>query len=323
MRHTTLVASLIPPLLLFTSVPAFAQVAVSNFANANGARGLAMDGAGRLYVSTRGVLWGGGSGTPAIRRYSLPSNVATIFADAADGLSDPADMAFDDSGNLFVADYGNGRIHKITPGGTASVAATATNPNAVTRDAAGNIYVGEYFSRRILKIAPGGAVSTYVAQAWPEASYRLTMLHAGPDGSLYAGDLFSTGKIWRIGPGGSPITLFADGLGTSLGMTPFWSGGWLVTTYVDQTIRWLQPDGSHAHFAGTNGLAGTTNGTLDVAQFGYPSAIIYSPSEARYYIADYGNNRVRVLDIATPVQKTSWGRVKSLYRGDGGGTTER
>ncbi len=315
MRRMVPAASLASLLLLLTSLPAIAQMgSVSTFASIPAVRGLAMDASGRLYASSRGVLVSGGpSGQGNIRLYSPPSNAATVFANSADGLSDPIDMAFDNSGNLVVADYVH-KLHSITPAGVASVFATPSNPHSVTRDAAGNIYVGEYATRKILKIAPDGTVSTYVTQV---PGVRLTMLYADPDGSLFAGD-FNTNDIHRIGPGGSPITLFAVDIGSVVGMTRWVEGGWIVTTYNDCTLRILRPDGTHYLYAGAYQVGGTTNGAPAAARFSYPSAILYSPSEARYYIADYGNGLIRVLDVvlAVPTQKTSWGRVKSLYRGD-------
>lgn len=315
MRRTVPAASLALLILLLASLPAFAQVTVSTFAGIPAVRGLAMDASGRLYASSRGVVSGGPSGQHNIRRYSPPSNAATVFASSADGLDDPIDMAFDNAGNLIVADFVH-MIHSITPSGVASVLTTASNPGAVTRDAAGNIYVGEYATRRILRIAPDGTVSIYVTQVWPEAGSRLTMLYADPDGSLYAGDL-NPGRIWKIGPGGSPITLFATGLGSVVGMASWVQGGWIVSTYDDHTLRVVNPDGSHFLYAGATDVPGTTDGPPATARFSFPSSVLYSPVEKRYYIADYGNGSVRVLDVAdivTSVQRTSWGRVKSLYR---------
>ena len=311
MRRTVPAASLVSLLLLLTSLPAIAQVSVSTFASCLAVRGLALDASGRLYATSRGVVSGGPSGQSNIRHYSPPSNVATVFANSADGLDDPIEMAFDNSGNLIVADFVH-MIHSITPAGIASVLPIATtNPGAVTRDAAGNIYVGEYGTRKILKIAPDGTVSTYVTQV--PNSVRLTMLYADPDGSLFAGD-FNTNDIHRIGPGGSPITLFATDIGSVVGMAPWVQGGWIVTTYNDNTLRILNPDGSHYLYAGATGVSGTTNGAPAVARFSSPAGILYSPSEARYYIADYGNGLIRVLDAYTPVRSTSWGRIKTLYR---------
>lgn len=312
MLRTVPAASLVTLFLLLGSPPSIAQsVGISTFATIPGVRGLAMDGSGRLYASSRGVVSGGPSGAHNIRRYSPPSNVASIFADATDGLDDPQEMAFDNSGNLVVADYVH-MIHRITPAGIASVIATPSNPSPVTRDAAGNIYVGEYATRKILKVAPDGTISTYVTQV---PGVRLTMLYADSDGSLFAGD-FSTNDIHRIGPGGSPITLFAVDIGSVVGMAPWVQGGWIVTTYNDCTLRILNPDGTHSLYAGEYQVGGLVDGAPAVARFNYPAGILYSPGEARYYIADYGNGRIRTLDVSTPVQETSWGRVKSFYRGD-------
>jgi hypothetical protein len=138
MRRTVPAASLVSLILPLVSLPAFAQVAVSTFAPIPAVRGLAMDASGRLYASSRGVVQGGPSGQHNIRRYSPPSSAAEVFANSADGLDDPIDMAFENSGNLIVADYSH-MIHSITPGGVASLLTTASNPGAVTRDAAGNI----------------------------------------------------------------------------------------------------------------------------------------------------------------------------------------
>lgn len=157
-------ASLISLILLLAALPGFAlDVAISTFTSLPGVRGLAIDASGRLYASSRGVVPGGPSGSSSILRYSLPSNVGTVFANSADGLDDPIEMAFDNSGSLIVADFVH-MVRSITPAGVASVIATPSNPGAVTRDAAGIIRVGEYATRKILKIAPHGTVSTYVTQ---------------------------------------------------------------------------------------------------------------------------------------------------------------
>lgn len=317
MRRTASAAGLVSLLLLLTSLPAFAQIAVSTFASIPGPRGLAMDASGRLYVSSRGISVSGGvPGQRNIRLYSPPSNAATVFASSADGLIDPADMAFDNSGNLILADFSH-QLHRITPAGVASVIATPSNPGPVARDAVGNIYVGEANTTKILKIAPDGTMSTYVDKVWTSGA-NLNMLYADPDGSLYAGDAGAAvvgGKIWRIGPGGSPITEFATGLGSVGGMERWVLGpGWIVTTYGRHTLRILNPDGTHTLYAGATGDPGSTDGPPATARFDIPSAILYSPTEARYYIADHGSSAVRVLDMVTPIQSSSWGRVKSLYR---------
>jgi serine/threonine protein kinase, bacterial len=89
----------------------------------------------------------------------------------------PSGLAFDPSGNLYVADEYNYCIRKITPSGTVSEfagdpnnagvgngkgnAAQFDNPVAVAIDASGNIYVAEgSINNCIRKIAPDGTVTS-------------------------------------------------------------------------------------------------------------------------------------------------------------------
>ncbi len=87
----------------------------------------------------------------------------------------PSEVAVDSSGNVYVADAGNNRIRKITPGGEVStlagsgaaatvdgqgVAAQFNYPTGVAVDSKGIVYVADYYGNRIRKITPGGAVTT-------------------------------------------------------------------------------------------------------------------------------------------------------------------
>jgi sugar lactone lactonase YvrE len=78
--------------------------------------GLAIDGAGDIFVADYG--------SNCIREITPDGNVTTIagnpFSGTADGIGTaasfdgPANLVFDASGNLFVTDYGNNLIRKIT-----------------------------------------------------------------------------------------------------------------------------------------------------------------------------------------------------------------
>jgi alpha-tubulin suppressor-like RCC1 family protein len=99
-----------------------------------------------------------------IRRYTAPG-VSTVYADSADGISDPEGMAVDASGNLYVTNSGNNTVIKILPNGTASVFADSADgvngPQGIAIDAANNLYVGNTGNLTVTKITPTGTGSLF------------------------------------------------------------------------------------------------------------------------------------------------------------------
>lgn len=290
-------------LLCALAGPLHAQ-AVSTFASVAQPRGVAVDAFGNLYVSQRYTY-------SKIVKFALPSNAPINFSTS--GFVDPIDMVFDDSGNLFVADYDNGgafgKIVKITPGGVASDFVHLPNPGALTRDAAGNLYAGLYFDQKVMRITSTGDTSTYAKSIGP-AGARLAMMHMDTDGTLYAGIL--GGDIYKIGPGGSPITPWVSGLHALVGFTPS-ASGWWATTYTYGTVVQITPAGVASLYAGTPAVLGFVNGPLLSAQFYYPAGIVQIFDTV--YIADNGNSAVRSIALVpSSTQSSSWGRLKALYR---------
>jgi DNA-binding beta-propeller fold protein YncE len=77
-------------------------------------------------------------------------------------LDQPAGIAFDQYGNLYVANSGNSTITEITPGGLSKIyAAGLNNPNGLAFDASGNLYVAANDS--IMVVTPEGAISTFAS----------------------------------------------------------------------------------------------------------------------------------------------------------------
>ena len=110
-----------------------------------------------LYVSRADIV------TPAnssITRIDTTTKVETIFATT--GLNNPAGIAFDRAGNLYVANGGNNTIEKFTPGGVGSVFASGgllNSPDSLAFDSLGNLYVANRNS--IERFTPGGVGSIF------------------------------------------------------------------------------------------------------------------------------------------------------------------
>jgi sugar lactone lactonase YvrE len=147
--------------------------------------GLALDGAGNLYVAD--------STASTLRKIDLKTGAVTTFAGAyreartVDAVGTdarfyyPQDLAAAGDGNLYVADTGSNIIRRVviataqvtTLAGLASIsggtadgvggAARFASPQAITADGAGNLYVADFASPTVRKIVTAtGAVTTVI-----------------------------------------------------------------------------------------------------------------------------------------------------------------
>ncbi len=130
----------------------------------NNPQGVAVDGAGNLYVAD--------TNNQTIRRIT-PAGVVTTFAGTAgktgyvDGtgsaalFNGPTGLVADVSGNLYVADTNNAAIRKVTPAGVVTSLPDAGNLNYITCvavDGYGNVYTA--LLGAIVEITPSGVMTT-------------------------------------------------------------------------------------------------------------------------------------------------------------------
>ncbi|MFY8001044.1 MAG: hypothetical protein ACOVSW_20800, partial [Candidatus Kapaibacteriota bacterium] len=173
------------------NVTTLAGSGVAGFANGTGVSaqfntpiGVCLDAAGNVYV--------GEQGNHRIRMVT-PGGVVTSVAGTgtagfADGLAvtaqfnAPRGIVRDAAGNLYVADYNNNRIRKITPAGVVSTlagsgvagnvdgvgaAAQFITPNAFWIDPIGNLYLAGGNNHNVRIISPTGVVTTLAGTGTP------------------------------------------------------------------------------------------------------------------------------------------------------------
>ncbi len=243
--------------------------------------GVAADSGGNVYVADYSA--------PTIRKITPAAEVATLAGvwgstGSADGtgsaarFNQPAGVAVDGAGNVYVADTFNHTIRKITPTAVVStlagLAGSSGNadgqggaarfylPHGIAADAAGNVYVADTFNYTIRKITPGGMVSTLAGLA---GSY------GSADGSGSAARFYAPHAIC-VSPAGS---LF-------------------VADTFNGTIRKITPAGAVTTLAGRPDIysSGSADGPGSIARFNSPKGIAVDASGA-IYVADSGNNTLR------------------------------
>lgn len=159
-----------------------------------------------------------------------PSNYVT-------GFNTPTGIAFDASGNLFVADYVTYKVTKVTPGLVQSNFVTLNGtPQQIAFDASGNLWsAGSGIAQRIEKITPAGVVTVYPATGSP---YGIAIDAAG---NVFYSES-NSGDIKKISTTGT-VTTFVSGLLQPNGLTFDKAGNLYVADKLDGAIKKITPAG--------------------------------------------------------------------------------
>jgi|GEM_PF-1688546 hypothetical protein len=210
------------------------------------------------------------SANPGIDEVTASGNVSTFY-------SSPyflTGLAFDTSGNLFVAGDEGSDIGKISPSGNRTTFATGLIPNdfeGLAFDPSGSLYATD--DGNILKFTANGS---YTTLGTSPLSYGLTFDKGG--------DLFVAGQngsqIIEHSPTGAS-SIFASG-GTAFNDLAFDSSGNLFVTDFSGYVYKFTPAGVESVFAsglsGPYGLAFDSSGNLFVSEYQGNDIIEFTPS---------------------------------------------
>jgi sugar lactone lactonase YvrE len=219
-------------------------------------------------------------------------------------LCDPAQLVFDEAGALYLADFGNARVRRISPEGIIATVAGSGQPvppglsgdplgyspadpfssgdggpaihatfdrvGGAVCDAAGNLYVSDSGGNRIRKIATDGTIGTFAGTG--QAGY------SGDGGPALQAALFGAGPL-AVDPQGSLYVITGDSRVRRIA--------------ADGTIHLVAGAGTGSGLDRSQGDGGpAVNATLNE-----PGGVAFD-AKGNIYIADTSNARLRKIDTS-------------------------
>jgi trimeric autotransporter adhesin len=226
------------------------------------------------------------------------------------GLGKPTDVAVDALGNIYIADFLNDRIRKVTKstgvittvagdgsfyfGGDngQAVSAALRRPSGVAFDALGNTYIADSGYHRIRKITKSTGVITTVAGTGSQG-------YSGDKGQATSAEL---NNPYGVAVDASGNIYIADNSNHRIRMVT--NGTGVITTVAGN---------------GSQGYSGDSGQATSAALYSPPGVAV--DASGNIYIADFYNNRIRKVTKSTGVITTVAGTGRGSYGGDKGQAT--
>jgi sugar lactone lactonase YvrE len=241
-------------------------------------QGIASDAQGNLVVvDSRSFLIR--KVTPGAVVTTLAGNIVLGFTDGTGSAAQfrtPTGAALDAQGNVYVADWSNHAIRKITPGGVVTTlagngtpgfadgtggAARFNYPYGLTVDGQGNVFVADEQNHSIRKITPAGVVTTVAGNG------TIGFVNGNASNARFS----------------FPSGLAIDG-----------QGNMYVADRGNHSIRKITPAGVVSTLAGTT--QGFADGDAGTAKFNQPYGLALDV-QGNIFVADYLNFRIRKITL--------------------------
>lgn len=266
------------------------------------------------------------------RLASAQAIVSTIVDTSAYRFTD--DLIFDDSGNLYCADYSGDAIYKRTPDGDVFVFAEGFDtPNGLAFDSSGNLFVCDNLGDAIYKLSSSGVVLDTISVSYPSGIIKdalsdtlifttygtlSKLMKLAPDGTVHdfhsglplfgpvglaycQGELYTSNfnnrEIYRVESDSLVYITQLPGSG-SLGFIAEVGDQLMATAFTGHKIYWIDPI-THVASLYSGSTQGDTDGAIEVAKFNTPNGIVANAAGDTIYISEYNSKKLRMIAMSS------------------------
>ena len=264
-------------------------------------RNLAFDSSGNLYISD--------FGGQRVYQMAVDGSLTTVAGTGVAGasgdngaaflaqLNNPAGLAFDSQGALYIADSGSHLVRKVAHGLITSFARAVT-PTGLAFDGMGTLYVADTSAGDIAVIPVTGSPSSLAVAAVDLSFSSGAGLYASTNNEVV--EVGAKGMGTAVAGGGN--SAYGDNgpavqarLNHPAGVSMDAAGNVYIADRDNNRIRRVAPDGTITTVAGTGAAGNSGDGGLAAdAELSGPESVTVDAA-GNLYIADTGNQRVRIV----------------------------
>jgi len=299
--------------------------------------GIAIDTLGNIYISEIGghtIRMITTTGLVYVRAGQYQGAGFYNASGVTSKFNSPRGLAIGPSNEVYVADFNNHVIRKISPftsiGNAQNVtvfagkytsgssnytsypgfadgnASTAqfNYPSGLACDDTGNVYVADYYNHCIRKITPAGNVSTIAGQptisGFVDGNAKTTAKFNNPSDLFLSGSVlyiadYSNSSIRKFDMSTNTVTTVDSNLWTPTDLV-YWNNALLVTD-LHRIFKYY--NNSLFTYAGSTNVSssGYTNGYGNAARFYHLKGMVLNPKDTCLYAADMENHVIRKITV--------------------------